>query len=455
MAAEILIIDDEEDIRDLIAGILEDVGYETRTAGTSEQAIAALATRLPTLVVLDVWLKGSEMDGLELLNRIKKSSNEVPVIMISGHGTVEMAASAIKMGAEDFLPKPFETTQLTHCIERALKELALRRENRELQLSSGDLVPHWIGDSSAAQDLNDKIKKLSASSSRVIIWGNTGVGKATIARLIHRDSARSSGHFNVFNCNNVLDADFESELLGVEVDGEVVKIGALENSHNGVLLLEDIDKMPQHFHASFAKFLQSGSFNRVGGSQAVTVDVRIMVTCLMCPEVLVSQQILQSDLFNRLNVNEVFVPPLKSRREDIIPFFLRFVKLRCAALRCPEPAIEQASLALLQAYDWDGNLRQMKSVVERLLGEGRQEKITISQIQACLNADNGMEGEEDDRASPSLFLHDDLRTARNAFEKEYLSFHLQRFEGNIAKTAEFVGMERTALHRKLKSLSLL
>ncbi len=454
MAAEILIIDDEEDIRDLIAGILEDVGYETRTTGTSEEAVACLTERLPTLVVLDVWLKGSEMDGLELLNRIKKSSDEVPVIMISGHGTVEMAASAIKMGAEDFLPKPFETTQLTHCIERALKELALRRENRELQLSSGGLVPHWIGDSAVAQDLSDKIKKLSASSSRVIIWGDRGVGKATIARLIHRDSERSVAHFNVFNCGNAAEPDFESELLGVEVEGEVVKVGALENSHNGVLLLEDIDKMPQSFHAAFAKILQSGTFNRVGGKNPVSVDVRVMVTSLMSPKTLQAQQILQSDLFHRLNVNEVFVPALKSRREDIVPFFLRFVKLRAAALRCPEPLVEEASLALLQAYDWDGNLRQMKNVVERLLGEGRQKKITISQIEACLNADNA-NTEEEQNSSPSLFLHDDLRTARNAFERDYLNFHLQRFEGNIAKMSEFVGMERTALHRKLKSLNLL
>ncbi len=458
MAVEILVIDDEEDVRDTIADVLEDAGYTTRKAENIQQAEACLNERLPSLVLLDVWLSENETDGLNLLKSIKKRSADVPVIMISGHSTVEMSASAIKMGAQDFISKPFETEQLTHCIERALKEMALFRENRELQLSTGDLVPQWIGESSVADELNNKIKKLSQSSSRIIIWGERGVGKATIARLIHKHSGRSLAHFNVLNCGSVSAKDFESELLGVEVDKEVVKIGALENSHRGVLLLEDIDKMPKEFQGQFAKILHSGSFNRVGGSRSVKVDVRVMVTCLMSPQVLKENGILQSDLFHRLNVDEVYVKPLRDRPDDIEPFFNRFVKLRSASLRCPEPTTEAAGIGMLQAYDWGGNLRQMKHIVERLLGEGNFRKITASQIEACLVSEDSLHDTENDSESLAPVWHfedGDLRTARNAFEKEYLGFHLRKFGGNIAKTAEAVGMERTALHRKLKSLDLL
>lgn len=456
MAVEILIIDDEEDIRDLVSGILEDIGYETRTAATSEEADSCLNERLPSLVILDVWLKGSEMDGLELLNRIKRQS-DVPVIMISGHGTVEMAASALKMGAEDFLQKPFEATQLTHRIERALHESALKRENQELQLSSGELVTQWLGESTLAQELSNKIKKLTESPSRLLIWGERGVGKATVARLIYKGSVRSAAHFNILNCANASEVDFRDELLGIEENEQVIKIGVLEDSHNGVLLLEDIDLIPENFQSEFAKILQSGCFTRVGGKREVTVNVRVMATSLLSPEDLLERGVLQKDLYHRLNVNEIFVPPLRLRRDDIIPFFHRFVSLRAAALRCPEPIIEEGGLSLLQIYDWLGNLRQMRSFVERLLGEGRVNKITTSHIESCLNSDDYLNNDEQNisQGDQSYFLHNDLRTARNSFEKEYLQFHLQRFGGNIAKTADFVKMERTALHRKLKSLDLL
>lgn len=458
MKAEILIIDDEADIRDLIAGILHDEGYETRLAGDSESAERALSDRLPGLVILDVWLKGSEMDGLALLEKIKRMSVDVPVLMISGHGTFDMAVSATKLGAQDFLSKPFKSAELLHAIERALKEAALLRENNELRRkSAGDLVPDVLTVSSAARDLAQQIKKAASVESRLFIWGERGVGKETVARQIHHYSGRGAWRLQIFNCGSLSSEDMEASLLGLEADARVVKIGPLETAHNGVLVLEDVDNLPLKFQARLSKILHVGAFVRAGGDSEVKVNVRTIAISSFNPEELLRRGVLQSDFYHRLCVQSIFVPPLRSRREDIEPLFHRFIHLRAIALGLRDPSIDNDVMPILQAYDWPGNCRQLKNIAERLLlRSSREAKIDAEQVESCLRSEQFFKPDEMGREQGiTHLLNDDLRAARHSFEKEYLRFHLVRFDGNISRTAQFVGMERTALHRKLKSLDLL
>ncbi len=456
MAHDILIVDDEADIRLLIAHILKDEGYDTREAENSTEALAAVKTRRPSLVILDIWLQGSELDGLALLDVIREHNPNVPVVMISGHGTIETAVSAIKRGAYDFIEKPFKTDRLLLMIERAIEAARLRRENEELRIRAGGEL-ELIGISSATNQLRQAVEKVAPTGSRVLITGPAGSGKEVLARLIHTRSRRASGPFVVLNCATMRPENLEVELFGQEANGPrggVAKVGTLELSHNGTLLLDEVADMPMETQGKIVRALQEQTFERVGGNTRVKVDVRVLASTGRDLQAESAAGRFREDLYYRLNVVPVRVAPLRERREDI-PALARSFMQRCAnASGLFERPIGDDAMAALQAYDWPGNVRQLRNVVEWLLimapGDPR------TPIRA------GMLPPEIGAIAPPVLRWDSageimglpLRDARELFERQYLFAQVTRFGGNISRTASFIGMERSALHRKLKSLGV-
>jgi two-component system, NtrC family, nitrogen regulation response regulator NtrX len=453
MALDILIVDDEADIRDLIAGILQDEGYATRVAANSDEALQAFSERRPSLIVLDIWLANSAMDGLELLDEIKRLQPMVPVIIISGHGTVETAVAAIKRGAYDFIEKPFQADQLLLCVQRATETERLKRENEELRERSG-LDLEFTGMSPAITATRLAIRKVAATGSRVLIAGPAGAGKEVGARMLHMQSARADGPFVVLAAASLEPERVETELFGLEQDGAVAKTGLLEQAHGGTLFLDEVADMPLTTQGKILRVLIDQVFQRVGGSRAVRVDVRIISATSRDLRTEIAAGRFREDLYHRLNVVPVVIPSLVERREDIPDLVMHFVRRLALARGRRAPTLSDEALAVLQAYDWPGNVRQLRNIVERTLIMAPEEDshvISAALLPVELSAPTSrLLGGEDASSVMSV----PLREAREVFEREYLRVQIRRFSGNISRTAAFIGMERSALHRKMRSLGL-
>lgn len=455
MASDILIVDDESDIRDLVAGILDDEGHETRTAHDADSALAAIADRVPRLIFLDIWMQGSRLDGLELLAEIKRLHPDLPVVMISGHGNIETAVSAIRSGAYDFIEKPFKADRLILIAERALETSKLKRQVSEMKRRSGD-NHDLIGTSVSMNQLRQAIERIAPTNSRVMILGPSGSGKETVARAIHAQSSRKNGPFVVLSAANITPDRMEMELFGTEgaVDGGARKVGALEEAHRGILYLDEIADMPRETQNKILRVLVDQQFERVGGTKRVKVDVRIISSTAFNLEQMITQGRFREDLYHRLAVVPVSVPGLAERREDI-PFLVdSFMRQTAMQAGIRPRRIGNDALAVLQAHNWPGNVRQLRNNIERLMILARDDEenspITADRLPAEI-------GDMMPRAPNQSDVHImalPLREAREHFEKEYLIAQINRFGGNISRTAEFIGMERSALHRKLKSLGV-
>jgi two-component system nitrogen regulation response regulator NtrX len=454
MAHDILIVDDEADIRMLIGGVLKDEGYATREAADAEQALAAVQTRQPTLVVLDIWLE-TGVDGIELLKQLRAQMPAVPIVMISGHGTIETAVEAIKLGAYDFLEKPFKSDRLVLIVERAIEAALLRRENEELKLRAGGELD-LVGISPVANQLRQQIERVAPTGSRVLVTGPPGSGKEVVARLLHARSRRAKGPFIAVNCATMRPDHLEIELFGTELrsDGAARKVGTFERAHGGTLFLDEVADMPLETQGKIVRVLQEQTFERVGGSSRVEVDVRVVASSNRELGGEIGAGRFREDLYYRLSVVPIKVPPLRERREDIPLLARHFIARSTDAAGLSLREFGEDAMAALQAYTWPGNVRQLRNVVDWLLimapGDAREP----------LRAD--MLPNEITAIAPTVVKWDKgseimtlpLRDAREVFEREYLLAQVTRFGGNISRTAAFVGMERSALHRKLKMLGV-
>ncbi|MEL7454690.1 MAG: sigma-54 dependent transcriptional regulator [Pseudomonadota bacterium] len=447
------IVDDEPDIRELIAGVLEDEGYETRTAATAEVALDEVRNRAPSLVILDVWLQGSGMDGLAVLQYLKSIDPLLPVIVISGHGNIETAVAAIRRGAYDFIEKPFKSDRLILLIERALEAARLKRENARLKSKAG-LAEQWVGSSSAAQSLRSSIEKVAPTNSRILITGPAGVGKELAARLIHERSGRSNGPFLAVNAASISPDQMEYALFGEEdSEGRPVRIGLFEKAHGGSLLLDEIADMPRGTQNKILRVLTDQSFQRVGGRSDVVVDVRVMSATTKNLEKEIEAGRFREDLYYRLNVVPLQVPSLSQRRADIpelIDYFSGNIGDSSGLHARP---FSSEAIAVLQSMEWPGNIRQLRNIVERIMilsPSDHARPVSVDELPK--ERDPGSGGASGAGSAELVGLS--LRDAREQFEREYLALQITRFNGNISRTAEFIGMERSALHRKLKALGL-
>jgi two-component system, NtrC family, nitrogen regulation response regulator NtrX len=456
MASDILIVDDEADIRELVAGILQDEGHGARTARDSDDALAAVVARRPNLVFLDIWLQGSRLDGLQLLDTLKQEHPELPIVMISGHGNIETAVSAIKRGAYDFIEKPFKADRLLLVADRALENSRLKREVRDLK-QHAPLATALVGHSPACNQLRQTVEKVSPTNSRILIVGPSGAGKELAARTIHGHSARAEGPFVVINAAAITPEFMEVELFGVESGANGShsrKVGALEEAHGGTLFIDEIADMPRETQSKILRVLVDQTFQRVGGNTKVTVDVRIISSTARNIESEIAVGKFREDLYHRLSVVPIRVPGLAERREDIPELVEYFMTQISHTTGLPKRKVGADALAVLQSHDWPGNVRQLRNNVERLMilaGGDAEAVITASMLPQDVGSmvpamPNGNGGEH--------LMSLALREAREVFEREYLLAQINRFGGNISRTAEFVGMERSALHRKLKALGI-
>jgi two-component system nitrogen regulation response regulator NtrX len=453
MAFDILIVDDEADIRELVAGILQDEGFVTRTARESDDALTQIGARRPNLVFLDIWLQGSRLDGLQLLDSIKQEHAELPVVMISGHGNIETAVAAIKQGAYDFIEKPFKADRLVLVAQRALENSRLKREVKALkQFSPSTLVGH----SPSINLLRQTVEKVAPTNSRILIVGPSGAGKELAARAVHSASTRTEGPFVVINAAAMTPERMEIELFGAEAQNgtQERKIGALEEADGGSLFIDEIADMPRETQNKILRVLVDQTFQRVGGTNKLSVDVRIISSTSRNIEAEIAAGKFREDLYHRLSVVPVRVPPLAERREDIPDLVRYFMEQISLATGLPRRLIGEDAMAVLQSHDWPGNVRQLRNNVERLMilaGGDPEAVITASMLPQDVGSmvpsmPNGNGGEQ--------LMGLPLREAREVFEREYLVAQISRFGGNISRTAEFVGMERSALHRKLKALGI-
>lgn len=453
MASDILVVDDETDIRDLVAGILSDEGHETRTAFDSDSAMAAINDRVPRLVFLDIWLQGSRLDGLALLDEIKKLHPDLPVVMISGHGNVETAVSAIRRGAYDFIEKPFKADRLILVAERALETSNLKREVSNLRKRSGETF-ELLGQSLAMNQLRQTIDRVAPTNSRIMITGPSGSGKEMVARAIHGQSSRAEGPFVTVNAATITPERMEIELFGTEMDGGERKVGALEEAHGGILYLDEIADMPRETQNKILRVLVDQQFERVGGTKRVKVDVRIISSTAQNLEGMIAEGLFREDLFHRLAVVPVQVPPLAQRRDDIPSLVAFFINQIAEQAGIKPRRISEDAMAVLQSHSWPGNVRQLRNNVERLMILARGDDVDAPVTADLLPAEIGDTLPRTPTDSDQHIMALPLREAREMFEKEYLMAQINRFSGNISRTAEFVGMERSALHRKLKSLGV-
>lgn len=453
MASDILIVDDEADIRDLISGILEDEGHGTRLAKNSDEALAAVEERRPSLVILDIWLQGSKLDGLDVLDQIKKMHPELSVVIISGHGNIETAVAAIKRGAYEYIEKPFKADRLVLVTARALEASSLRREVRALKERSVQ-SEEMIGRSSAINQLRHAIEKVAPTNSRVMIMGPSGSGKELAARVLHESSARSEGPFVALNAAAMAPDRVEVELFGTEDgSGSQRRVGALEEAHSGTLYIDEVADMPVETQGKILRVLVDQKFQRVGGGPMVSVDVRIVSSTGRDLQREMSAGTFREDLFHRLSVVPITVPSLVDRRDDIPDLIKYFVKQLTVASGLQPRRIGDDAIAVLQSHDWPGNVRQLRNNVERLLilsGGDPGAVITAEMLPEEIGI--GMPVSPNGGGEHLMSLP--LRDAREIFEREYLMAQINRFGGNISRTAEFVGMERSALHRKLRSLGV-
>lgn len=463
MVYDILIVDDEQDIRTLVAGILEDEGYIAREAKSAEEALSEISSRLPNLVVLDIWLEGSGMDGLEVLEIIKKEYPSVPVLIVSGHGNIETAVKALHKGAYDFIEKPFKSDRLLVTVSRAIEAAKLKKENKELKMF-GAPEDELVGESQAIHNLRQIIERAAPTDSRVLITGAAGVGKEVVARMLHKKSGRKDSPFVVLNCAAMRPDKMEEELFGIEYQSRRVtdvygeeeiarKIGAFEQAHGGTLLLDEVCDMPLETQSKIVRVLQEQTFQRVDGFNKIKVDVRVIATSNKNLMEEIKKGNFREDLFYRLDVVPIKVPSLYERIDDI-PLLARYFMDKSAAksgLAARE--FGEDAIAAMKAYDWPGNGRQLRNVIDWLL-------VMYPNDKGLIRAD--MLPKEMEEAVPEMLRWEKsdemmslpLREARDLFEREYLLAQKTRFNGNISKTAEFIGMERSALHRKLKSLGI-
>ena len=454
MSADILIVDDEADIRDLVAGILDDEGHRARTASGSDEALAAIEARRPHLVFLDIWLQGSRLDGLQVLDQIKAGHPDLPVVMISGHGNIETAVSAIKSGAYDFIEKPFKADRLILVAERALETSRLKREVRDLKTRSG-AASRIVGASVAVNQLRQTVDRVAPTNARVMISGAPGSGKELSARTLHAASARASGPFVVINAATITPETMEAELFGVEAgEGRARRVGALEEAHGGSLYIDEVADMPRETQSRILRVLVDQNFQRVGGTTRVHVDVRIISSSSRDLAEEIAGGRFREDLFHRLSVVPIRVPALSERREDVPELIAFFMEQISGATGLPRRRIAEDAMAVLQSHDWPGNVRQLRNNVERLMiltQSDPDQDVTSEMLPTEIGAlvpttPSGAGGEK--------LMSLALREAREIFEREYLVAQIARFSGNISRTAEFIGMERSALHRKLKSLGI-
>jgi len=452
MALEVLVVDDEADIRELVSGVLEDEGYAVRTAADSSQTLDAIEERRPSMVLLDVWLQGSKLDGLQLLQEIKHRDSTIPVLMISGHGNLDTAVAAVREGAIDFIEKPFEAERLIYLVDRATETDRLRRENETLRKQTGQ-EDQLHGSSVAINTVRATLKRVAPTGSRVLISGPPGVGKEIAARMIHQWSPRAKAPFIVLSAAMMSPERVEEELFGSEAEG-VMRPGLLEHAHGGTLFLDEIADMPPTTQAKILRVLTDQSYHRVGGQRPVKVDVRVLSATSRNLQEEISEGRFREDLFYRLNVVPVKLPPLRERREDIPELVSHFLARFAAERRMSPPRISEEAMAALQAHDWPGNVRQLRNIIERTLILAPGDRVSCIEVDLLpaeiLDSHNVMGGP----GTAMAIMGSPLREARESFEREYLKIQIRRFSGNISRTASFIGMERSALHRKLKALGI-
>jgi two-component system nitrogen regulation response regulator NtrX len=455
MGQDILIVDDEADIRDLVAGILSDEGYSPRVASDGTSALSSIKFRQPNLVILDVWLGDGERDGIKILEIIKRDHPHVPVIMMSGHGTIETAVAAIKRGAYDFIEKPFESDRLLLVIQRALETAKLKRENAELTLKAGTV--DLLGTSSMMVQIRQMIDRIAPTNSRVFISGEAGVGKEVVARKIHQLSRRAEFPFVIINCATLHPDRIEAELFGTEIMGLPPsvprKIGLLEQAHGGTLYFDEIVDLPLPTQAKLVRVLHDNNFSRLGDSQKIDVDVRVIASTATNISHMIQAGHFREDLFYRLNVAPLEVPLLIDRITDIPELITYFMAQISAQHGRPPRILSEEAMVVLQSYQWPGNVRQLKNLIEWIVimapGDTK-DPITINMLPPEIRSDVAIPTAG---GNPNV-VGMPLREAREAFERDYLTAQVTRFGGNISKTARFIGMERSALHRKMKALGV-
>lgn len=459
MAIDILIVDDEKDICDLVSGILSDEGYDTRTALTGIQALDAIKERQPNLVILDVWLGDGSRDGLKILEVIKRDHAHVPVVMMSGHGTVETAVAAIKLGAYDFIEKPFQTERLLLIVQRAIESSRLIRENQELRARAPFLCS-LVGSSHAITEIKQTIDSTAPTNSRILIEGPIGCDRLAIAKYIHNISLCESGPFFSLNCTSVPQQKIESELFGLETLSEDEtaprKIGLLENAHGGTLFIDEIGWLPHTVQAKLVQFLHSKKFVRVGGTQPVEVDVRIISGSSQKKQELFEQHGFREDLYHRLSVVSVEIPPLSARVRDIALLAKHFISGIAVAQNISPRQLSPEAITILESYPWPGDIQQFKNILEWILimtnGLEHSDVIGVDDLPPEIIYGNEFSRAWNQKTSTISLLP--IKEAREAFERDYLESQLKRFGGHISQTAKFIGMDRASLHRKIKTLGL-
>ena len=454
MFGDVLIVDDERDICDLVAGVLEDEGYEARIAQDSDSALREITRRCPAMVLLDVWLQGSRLDGLEILNIFRERYPNLPVVIISGHGNVDTAVTAIRSGAYDYIEKPFKSDKLLVTVSRAIQAARLQRENAELRRRA-DVQLTLVGKAAVMEQLSTKIDKLSKTKSRVMIVGPSGAGKEAAAHQLHARSPRASGNFISVH-TAMLGDDMEQIdrlLFGVESEGRI-EPGLFEQSHGGTLYLDEISSFPVQQQKEILKMLLDGGITRVGGKAMVHIDARVLSSCSGDPKARISEGVLREDLYHRLNVMTLEVPGLNKRRDDIPYLVEHFIRILAAQMNMPVREAGHDVMAVLQSHDWPGNVRQLRNCIEHMMMSAHaadSDVLTLDHLPREILSDTDV---AEDVGESRHIMSLPLRDARECFERDYLVAQIERFSGNISRTAEFVGMERSALHRKMKSLGI-
>lgn len=446
---DILIVDDEKDIRELVSDILIDEGYKTRLAANSDQTFSAIKDEPPMLIVLDIWLKESKLDGIDILKNVRQNNPEIPVVIISGHGNIEIAVAAIKQGAYDFIEKPFNIDQLLVVISRAMETSRLRTENAALKVRDVS-TSEMIGKSTVFKGLRQQLDKVTVGNSRVMLTGPSGAGKEVAARYIHANSERKSGAFVTVNSASISAEKMEEVLFGSETKDGTIEMGLLEQAHEGVLYFDEVADMPLGTQSKILRVLVDQQFTRVGGKDKVRVDIRVISSTNRDLKAEIESGNFREELFHRLNVVPVSVPSLEARRDDIPLIAEHFIQELNKTQGLPKRKLSEKALAHLQTRDWPGNVRQLRNVLERSLILGTEPgDIEVEELQV-----KEASSQSETSAMNGEMVGLPLREARELFERDYLVTQINRFGGNISKTATFVGMERSALHRKLKTLNV-